>query len=400
MGSKIIGAIEIGTSKITVLVGELVSQRGLNIIGIGTTSSHGVMKGEIVDFNSAKGSVHAAILAAEKNAGATIDGVYLSQTGSHLGGFFNNATVSVGSPDNHVSEEDIQRVMESAKSRRLPEDRVFIHHLRAPFKVDGKMTKTPLGLYGRSLEVGYWSVHGQGVSIKNQINIVNTFGLQVDDLILSSLASARMVTEPNEREAGVLVLDIGRGTTDYALYQNGSVIRTGVVPVGGDHLTNDLSIGLRMSVKHAENLKVNSGTVDAKHCPKDQNVMLVGDLSIGDRLIPRRSLAMILELRMEEIFQVIQQQLQGFLEPGSLPAGVVLTGGTARIEGIDTLGERVFELPCRLGKNPQWVREELRAPEYSTVLGLLHFGLDNQRTIPAQQSGSKKGLLRSIFGRK
>lgn len=390
-----------GTSKITVLVGELVSQRGLNIIGIGTTSSYGVMKGEIMDYNSAKGSVHAAILAAEKNAGATIDGVYLAQTGAHLGGFFNNATVSVGSADNHVSEEDIQRVMESAKSRKLPEDRVFIHHLRAPFKLDGKMVKTPQGLLGRSLEVGYWSVHGQASMIKNQINIVNTFGLQVDDLILSSLASARMVTETNERDAGVLILDIGRGTTDYALYQNGSVIRTGVIPVGGDHLTNDLSIGLRMSVKNAENLKVNSGTVDSRSCPKEENVMLVGDLSIGDRLIQRRSLGLILELRMEELFQVVQQQLQGFLGAGSLPAGVVLTGGSSRIEGIETLGERVFELPCRLGKNPLWVREELRAPEYSTVLGLLHFGLDNQRSVQnTQPSGRKKGLLGALFGRK
>lgn len=390
-----------GTSKITVLVGELVSQRGLNIIGIGTTSSYGVMKGEIMDYNSAKGSVHAAILAAEKNAGATIDGVYLAQTGAHLGGFFNNATVSVGSADNHVSEEDIQRVMESAKSRKLPEDRVFIHHLRAPFKLDGKMVKTPQGLLGRSLEVGYWSVHGQASMIKNQINIVNTFGLQVDDLILSSLASARMVTETNEREAGVLVMDIGRGTTDYALYQNGSVIRTGVIPVGGDHLTNDLSIGLRMSVKNAENLKVNSGTVDSRHCPKEENVMLVGDLSIGDRLIQRRSLALILELRMEELFQVVQQQLTGFLSPGSLPSGVVLTGGTSRIEGIEALAERVFELPCRLGKNPLWVREELRAPEYSTVLGLLHFGLDNQRSVQTAQSGGRKrGLLGALFGRK
>ncbi len=397
MSSRIIGAIEIGTAKITVLVGQLDESRGLNIIGIGTTPCYGVMKGEIVDFDSALGSVHAAMLAAENSAGSKIGGVYLAQSGAHLSGVSKTGRITVGDINGYVTERDVERVQESAKYVELPDDRVMVHYLRSPYRLDDRITQSPIGHQGKWLEVRYWNVHGSVSSVRNHLQIINSYGVKVEDLILASLASARMVTDYRERLSGVLVLDIGRGTTDYALYKDGSVMVTGVVPVGGDHLTNDLAMGVRISVKQAESLKVNSGTADVKSCTREKQVMLVGDMSIGDRLIPQRSIALILEARVEELFHVVKEQLQEYLDPGQLPAGVVLTGGAARLHGIGAVAERVLGLPCRTGRNPEQVRSELRAPEFSTVLGLLHFGLDNMKEeIRSPRRPAKKGFFSTL----
>jgi cell division protein FtsA len=263
--------------------------------------------------------------------------------------------------------------------------------------LDDKILQSPVGHQGKTLEVRYWNVHGSVSSVRNHLQIINAYGVKVEDLFLSSLASARMVTDYRERLSGVLVLDIGRGTTDYALYKDGSVVITGVIPVGGDHLTNDLAMGLRISVKQAESLKVNSGTADVKSCAREKQVMLVGDMSIGDRLIPQRSIALILEARVDELFQIVREQLDGYLSPGEFPAGVVLTGGTSRLHGIDSVAEHVLGLHCRLGRNPDQVRPELRSPEYSTVLGLLHFGLDNMKgEFGRPRQSTKKGFFSAL----
>lgn len=375
MNSRIIGAVEIGTSKVVVLIGEIVNEKTLNIVGMGVSSSRGVKKGEIIDFNAASDCTHAAIMAAEESAGVRVDAVYLAQSGRHLQTFFNDAEVTVKSSDNIVHRADIRRLLAEAKSKQLPEDRAIIHHIRAGFHLDGEPVDDPEHLEGHKLNVGYWNIHGSVKKMSDSIHIINGFGLQVEDLIVSSLASGKMVTTEEERKSGVLVMDIGSGSTDYVVFNNGHVVHTGVIAVGGDHITNDLSIGLRTNAKLAEMLKVKNGKATLEPKSKNDKVMLIGDLTIGDRSISRAGVCQIINARVDELFKLIRgdKQVAALCSSRDI-SSVVLTGGTSQLKDIDRLGEKVFGLPVALGGNPSWVASDLAGPEYSAVLGLLYFG--------------------------
>jgi len=396
VSSKIIGAVEIGTSKTAVLIGEIVNQKTLNIVGMGVSSSRGVRKGEIIDFNDASDCAHAAIMAAEESAGVRVDAVYLAQTGKHLQTFYNDAGTTVKSPDNIVRRSDIRHLLEEAKSKQLPENRAIIHHIRNGFRLDGEAVANPEGLEGHKLEVGYWNIHGSVKRMSDSIHIINGFGLQVEDMIVSSLASAKMVTTEEEREAGVLVVDIGSGTTDFALYKNGFVQRTGVVNVGGDHITNDLSVGLRTSTKLSESLKVKNGKATLEPKNKNDRVMLIGDMTIGDRAIPLTALCQIINARVDELFSLVRKELGSSFNQREI-ASVVLTGGGAQLAEIDVIAEKVFGIPVNVGGNPSWVASDLAGPEFSTVLGLLHFGF-SYRDDSRDYADDNKGLLKKVAG--
>jgi cell division protein FtsA len=375
VNSKIIGAVEIGTSKIVVLIGEIVNEKTLNIVGMGVSSSRGVKKGEIIDFNAASDCTHAAIMAAEESAGVRVDGVYLAQSGRHLDTFYNDAEVTVKSSDNIVHSSDIRRLLTEAKSKQLPEDRAIIHHIRTGFQLDGEPVDDPEHMEGHKLNVGYWNIHGSVKKMSDSIHIINGFGLQVEDLIVSSLASGKMVTTDEERKSGVLVIDIGSGSTDFVVFKNGYVAYTGVIAVGGDHITNDLSIGLRTNAKLAEMLKVKNGKATLEPRAKNDKVMLIGDLTIGDRSISRAGVCQIINARVDELFKLIRGDKHiGHYFANREIASVVLTGGSSKLKDIERVGEKVFGLPVAKGENPSWVASDLAGPEYSTVLGLLYFG--------------------------
>lgn len=394
--SKIIAAVEVGTSKVVVLVGDIVNGRSLNIIGMGQCSSRGVIKGDVIDFKLASDCTHAAILAAEQQAGTSIEGVYLAQAGGHIDGFYNEAALNVSAADNLVSREDISMVCQLAKAKALPASRSVIHHVRRPFRLDGRVVANPELLEGRRLEVGYWTVHGEVAKISDLIHIINGFTLHVDDLILSSLASGIMMTGEAERRGGALVIDIGSGLSDYVLYRDGHVEMTGSLPLGGDHITNDLSLGLRISRGQAENMKLKHSGAVVQPGDKSEKVWLNGDQSIGDRQIPRLAINQITALRVEEIFEVIKTKLGGAFHPDKLAGGVVLCGGASRLPNICDAAARVFGAAARCGESPAWVKQELRGPEYSTVLGLLNYGLSGQGEKTADEK-RKRGLLAKIF---
>jgi cell division protein FtsA len=395
--SKIIAGIEIGTAKIAVLVGEVHNGNSLNIIGFGESSSRGVMKGVVYDFKQAGEATHAAIHAAEKQAGAHIEGVYLAQTGAHIDGFYNEAGVSVSSASNLVAAEDIRRVCESAKAKALPEDRTVIHHIRRPFRIDGRMVPDPEYLEGSKLEVGYWIVHGSVKEVGDAIRIVNGFSLHVDDIILSSLASGVMVASDDEMRNGVLVVDIGCGATDFVFYRDGYVVKTGTLPVGGDHVTNDLGLGLRVTRRQAETIKVNAGKAVLDPADRGKKIWLNGDLSIGDRQVPREAINKIAHARVEELFELVKKKLGESFTSRNAAAGVILTGGGARLNGMAQVAEEVFGVTSRVGENPPWVTRQLRGIEYSTVLGLLNYGLKNEGDRDAGASRAKPGgLLRRM----
>ena len=393
--NKVIGAVEIGTSKVVALVGELVGDRSLNIIGQGEATTVGVKKGEIVDFRAASDCAHAALQAAERNARATVEAVYLSQTGGHLKGFYNRGVVSVSAPDSIVSKIDIERAVNEAKRKELPDGRVYIHHIHNGDHLDGRPVANPRMMQGDKLEVGYWHVHGDEQKVRDHIHVINGFGLEVEDMIISSIASGSMVASDVEKENGALVLDIGRGTTDYVLYRSGRILRTGVVCIGGDHITNDLSLGLRMAPDQAEKFKKKFGNARIDPVDKSESVWLFGDLTIGERAVPKLAIYKIIAARIEELFSILKRELGGDLNQDRVAGGVILTGGTSRLPGIAEAASSALGVEARLGNNPKWVlREDLRDPEYSCALGLLYYGLNSQRSGDVVQV--KKGFVRRV----
>lgn len=395
--SKIIGTIEIGTSKVAIVIAELQQPSKINILGYVMLPSLGVKKGEVLDYKSVCEYTHEAIAQAEKVAGTVIERVYLAQTGSHIKGFFNSGTVNVAASNNMVSVSDIERATREAKNKQLSEDRVYLHHIQNGFELDGRHLASALNMEGRRLAVGYWSIHGDVRKVRDFIHIINGYGLQVEDIIISSLASGNMVIDDAEKQNGVLVVDIGAGTTDYVLYANGYVQRTGVIPVGGDHITNDLCLGLRVSREHAERLKIEEGKAEVESHDKDSPVWLIGDRKIGDRSIPRESLNRIIELRVEELFSIIRKDLEGLISLQKTPCGVVLTGGTSQLRRITTLASQVLGLDARVGELQPWVLDEMRKPELATVLGLLQFAAGstsgNADTAGVQSS---RGFVKKI----
>ncbi|MGH7995442.1 MAG: cell division protein FtsA, partial [Opitutaceae bacterium] len=236
----------------------------------------------------------------------------------------------------------------------------------------------PENLVGQRLEVGYWTVHGQEQRLADNIHVIRGFNLEVRELVLASLASGHMVTTPEERQHGVLAIDLGAGTTDYVLYRDGVPHTTGVVPVGGTHLTNDLSIGLRLTEGQAEKLKLRFGRALVNARDRGEKVWLDGNFAIGDRQFPRMTVEQIAAARAWELFEVVKKKLGPGFSPEICAAGVVLTGGAARLPGMAECAAKVFGVQAHLGEAPNWVAENLRDPGYHTALGLLYYGVQSQ----------------------
>jgi cell division protein FtsA len=394
-----IGAVEIGTSKITVLVGEY-SGRELAIIGRGECSSRGVIKGTVVDYKAASDCTHSALEQAEREAGERIELVFLAQTGGHLEGFYNEAAVNVKASDNMIEPVDVRTVCDLAKSKELPAGRMVVHNIRRPFRVDGRLIPgSPENLVGQRLEVGYWTVHGQEQRLADNIHVIRGFNLEVRELVLASLASGHMVTTPEERQHGVLAIDIGAGTTDFVLYRDGAPHTTGVVPVGGTHLTNDLSIGLRLTDGQAEKLKLRFGRANVQTRDKAQKVWLDGNFAIGDRQFPQQTIEQITSARAWELLEVVKKKLGNAFTAETCTAGVVLTGGTAKLTGIAEAAAKVFGVPAHLGETPTWVHDNMRDPGYHTALGLLYYGVSAQseKMAPARRSGGFLTGMKRLF---
>ncbi len=323
--------------------------------------------------------------------------VYLAQTGAHLEGFYNEAAVNVNAADNCVSALDIDTVCRLAMAKELPEGRAVVHHIRRPFRLDGRLVPDPEHLVGHRLEVGYWTVHGSEAKIGDHIHVITGFNLRVEELILSSLASGTMVTSAEERQNGVLVLDIGCGTTDFVLYRDGVAYQTGVVPVGGDHFTNDLSLG---PAPHPRRRPRRSSCATARPCcasrDKHEKVWLNGDYSVGDRQFPRQSIEQITAARARELLEVVRKKLGAGLRARADAGGrrphrrrrQAARHGRGRGQGLRR---------ARAGsasRLPGWPTS-CATPASARSLGLLYYGLNSQaeRTSAARRSG---GFLQSL----
>ena len=394
--SKIIGAVEIGTSFAKVLIGEVSEDKSLNIVGKSFRKNEGVRKGEIIDFRKTASSVHAAIDEAEKMSGTTVDSIYLAQTGSHLEGTLLKGSANVASPDGRVSLEDLQRAADEAKRKQAAVGKSYVHHVRMPIQLDGRSVEDPVGMRGQNVELAFWSILADESSIRMNLDIAHQYSLEVDDLILSSIASATLVAGPDLRRAGVLVIDMGAGVTDIALYRGGNIAFTGVVPVGGDHLTGDLAMGLRILEPYAEELKLEYGKAQSDSSDAEQDLWIIGNKTIGDRTIRRKAIADIIHVRTVELFEIISKELGQLLEPAELGAGVLLTGGASKLPGIEQLASKVLGVPVSKANFPSGLGNELAQAENSTVLGLLHYGLEDHRLPGEKRTNQSSGIFQII----
>ncbi len=389
--SKIIGAVEIGTSKAKALVGEVTENGKLSIVGMASRPNEGMRKGEIVDFRKAADAVHASLEEAEKMSGTTVDSVYLAQTGTHLRGQMLFGSASVSSSENRVSASDLDRASKEAKLRQPEEGRSYVHHIRTPMLLDGRPVEDPVGMIGKKVDLGYWSVDGDDQAIRQALHVITNYaGLEVADLILSSIASSTMMAGPDLRRAGVLVIDLGAGVTDLSLYRHGYVAYTGVIPVGGDHLTGDLSMGLRVLEPYAEKLKIEHGKASPDPSDADEDVWIIGNKTIGDRSIPRKAISDVIHVRIVELFEIISKELGKLLDPAELSGGVLLTGGGSKLPGIEIVAAKVLGLPVRKATFTPGIDSELATPENATVLGLLHYGLEDHGRPPGQKESDEQ----------
>jgi len=398
--SSIIVGLEIGTSKVCAVVGELNDEGALNIVGLGQARSRGVRKGELVDARVVEENVRHAIVEAEQMADVEIRSVYLGVTGGHIRGFNNRGVHPVVSADREISEEDVQDVVKNAKAINLPADNSVLHAIRQHFLVDGHEGVTdPVGMLGARLEVDVHVVHGHLNRLQNAIRVVKGMQVEVDEVVFNGLASSLAVLSPEHKELGALVIDIGGGTTDYVVYSGGVIKHTGVLAVGGDHVSNDLAFGLKVPLGRAEQLKIENGSALMDDAVKGRTMNLTSELGLPLNSVNLEHLQRIMAMRLEEIFQLIAQDLEQAGLLGYLRAGVFLCGGGARIAGLAQLAAQVLELPVCIGKTTSvnGLKSTLDQPEFATPIGLVKFGSFKLRKRDTRPSLAQN--LKSVFSK-
>ncbi len=370
---QIVVGLDIGTTKICAIVAEATEDGSVNIVGVGSSPSRGLRKGVVVNIESTVESIKKAVEEAELMAAVQINSVYTGIAGSHISGENSRGVVALKREE--VTREDIKRAIDSARSVSvLPHDRRILHVLPRDFMVDDQDgIREPLGMCGGRLEVDVHIITGAVTSAQNLIKSVNRAGLDVVDIVLQPLASSEAVLSAEERDLGVAMVDLGGGTTDLAIFSEGSIRHTAVLPIGGQHLSTDLAIGLRTPQAEAERQKIRYGVALAELVKDDETVEVP---SVGDRparTVPRKLLAEIIEPRVEEIFDLVRREITRTGYEGMLAAGVVITGGTSMLEGMVEAAERVLDLPVRRGvpKGVGGLRDIVSNPMYATGVGLI-----------------------------
>ncbi|HEX3628640.1 MAG TPA: cell division protein FtsA [Verrucomicrobiae bacterium] len=397
--SSIIVGLEIGTSKVCAVVGEVNADGVLNIVGLGQSRSRGVRKGEIADLAQAEEDVRNAIVEAEQMADVEIRSVFLGVTGGHVRGFNNRGMHPVVSADREISEDDVQDVIKNAKAINLPTENSVIHAIRQHFFVDGQDGVTnPVGMLGSRLEVDVHVVHGITNRLQNSIRLVKGLQLEVEDIVFNGLASSLALLSAEQKELGALVIDIGGGTTDFVVYADGVIKHTGAIAVGGDHVSNDLAYGLKVPLSRAEKLKLEHGSALLDAECKGQTVTITNELGLIMKEVNVEHLRRIMSLRLEEIFQLIAQDLEQAGLADYLRAGVFLCGGCARIPQISRLAELTLQMPVAPGqtKSISGLKSALDQPEFVTAIGLAKFGSFKSRK---REGKSLVAGIKGVFGR-
>jgi cell division protein FtsA len=392
----LIVGLDVGTTKICAVVAAPRADGSLDVVGVGAAPSRGLRRGVVVNIDSTVEAIRQAVAEAEQMAGVEIAAVYAGVAGGHIRSVNSRGVVAVSGKDREVSQTDIDRAVDAARAINVPQDREIIHVLPQTYMVDdADGVREPIGMSGVRLEVEVHVVTAAVTSVQNVIRSVNRAGLAVQDVVLEPIASAEAVLYPDEKELGVVVIDIGGGTTDLALLRDGAVWHTAILPLGGDHISNDVAVGLRTPMADAETLKKRYGCALTALVPAEETVDVPSVGGRKPRQLSRQVLSEIIQPRVEEIFTLVARELTraGFQDAAT--AGVVVTGGTSIMQGVPELAESVFDQPVRLGVpgDVGGLADVIRSPVYATAVGLALYGARRQGPVSASWIDTTGGPL-------
>ena len=378
MKGGVFASIDIGTTKVCTVVGEVLDEQPLRILGVGISAANGLNRGMVENLRDASESVRTSVEQAERSSGTRILSAHVGLAGPHISSQNNRGIVAIPDRDRPISQDDVTRVLDGARIVSIPTNREIIHAVPRYYIVDGQDHVTdPVGMYGQRLDAETHIITGLSTVLQNATKCVETAGVQVETLIVSSLASAEAVLEQEEKRQGVVLADIGGGTTDIIVYTDGSVCHTSVLPVGGNHITRDLVIGLRCPYQAAEDVKALYGHAIPSTIDVEETVELDVFGAAERRSVDRRSIAEIVQARIEEICEMTMREVRRAVHDDILSAGLVLTGGTANLAGIAELAEQVTGLPVRVGapRNLQGLIDTLCDPGYASSVGALQWAV-------------------------
>ena len=398
--STIYVGLEIGTSKICVVVGEVRPDGAIKILGVGQAPSRGVRKGEVVDFENAQACLHDALVRAEDRSDVMINNVFIAITGAHIKSFNNRGTMRIPEEQNEITGDDLEEVKEIARDVDIPQENVFLHSIVRDYYVDGQeKVNQPAGMLGKMLEADYHIIHCIKTRVQNTIRCVREIPLDVEDVVFSPVASAQVVLTQEHKDRGSLLIDIGGGTTDFVMYSGGSISSSGCIGVGGDHVTNDISVVMKIPLTKAEKLKVNYGAAILSESPDPEPIVIDDDPQLAGREIDSGLLNEIINARMTETLERLRDQVSMDGELEALGAGVFLTGGCSKLEGLDKLTEQIFNLPVSRGNigSMSGASAAFENPQYSTPMGLIRYAqileASRPKLSPIQRLGKKLGVI-------
>jgi cell division protein FtsA len=387
--------LDIGTKKVAVIIGEVTEERKVEVIGIGAADSKGLRKGVVVDLEATGSAIKKAQEEAELMAGVEIQSAFVGISGAHIKSFNSRGVIAVSGKNREISREDIRRVIDQSKAVSIPPDREIIHVIPQEFVVDEQDgIKAPLGMSGIKLEVNVHIVTSAITSVQNLRTCVERAGIEIEQIVLNQIATADSILTHDEKELGVGLIDIGAGTTEVAIFERGSLWYTSVIPIGGDNFTNDIAVGLRTPIPEAEKIKKKFGCVAGPAVDEQETIEVP---SVGKarkpRVLGRQILADIIQPRAEEIFRLVDGDIKRMGYEKSLNSGVVLTGGTSLLDGLEEVAEEIFDLPVRRG-DPSGVSglvDRVSTPDFATSVGLILHGFSQWQEHGMSQD-KKKGM--------
>jgi len=399
---RVIVGVDVGTTKICALIGEVDENNRLSVVGAGVAPAQGLRKGVVVDIDESAASIRAALAQTERVSGYQIGTAFVGIAGQHITSHNSHGAVAISPQKHEVTQFDVDRAIEAARAVPVQHNREVLHVIPREYIVDGEDgIKDPLGMSGYRLEVVTHIVTGAMASIHNLEKSVQKSGIEIDDMVLEPMASGEAVLSTAERDLGVALVDIGGGTTDIAIYLHGSIFYSAVLPIGGNHLTNDIAVGLRAPFQVAEEMKIHYGSAVAATVENDEMVEMMTFENAGGQQVSRRFLCEILEARAHEMLALVDEEIRKSGYNGVLPAGVVLTGGSSQLANLADLARGALGMPVRLGRpeHIQGLSEDLSSPAYATSVGLLLWGLKNQDFVHAEARRPVEGKQPSLMGR-
>jgi len=397
--ANLIVALDIGTTKVCAIVAEIKSPDEINVLGVGTHPSNGLKKGVVVNIDKTIESIKSAVAQAEDMSGCEIRSVYVGVAGGHVQGMSGHGMITLKSKE--VTAPDVERAIESASAVMIPSDREVLHVIPQEYIVDGQSgIKDPVGIYGMKLETKVHIVTGQITAAQNLVKCVHNAGMDVSDMVLEQIASSEAVLSNDEKEIGVVLIDCGGGTCDVAIFYGGTIRCTENIPLGGDHIDRDISLGLSTPLSEARKIKEKYGSAYAENVPSDEIIQIESVGGRPPRKIIRKDLAMIIEPRMEEIFSMVRKAINRSGYKDLIPAGAVITGGSINIDGSQEIAEKVLGVPVRIGQpnSVGGLSDHTSNPLYATGVGLLLYGVKSggEKMIKIKDENVMKKVIESM----